>query len=42
VSDREDPFLRSVVSLLQETKDVDSLDNRILEIMRKLVAGRKG
>jgi hypothetical protein len=42
VSDREDPFLRSVVSLLQETKDVESLDNRMLEIMRKLVAGRKG
>jgi len=40
LSDQDDPFFRSLVALLLETKDVASLDRLLLDIMRQYVAGR--
>jgi hypothetical protein len=40
LSDREEPFLRTLVPLLLETKDVTALDRLILDISNKLVVRR--
>jgi len=40
VSDRQDPFLRTLVVLLLETKDLSSLNQLMLEISNKFVVGR--
>jgi hypothetical protein len=40
LSDRQDPFLRTLVDLLLETKDLSSLDRLMLDISNKFVAGR--
>ena len=40
LQDSEDPFLRSLVQLLLDTKDVTSLDRLILDISSKLVVRR--
>lgn len=40
LSERDDPFLRSLVSVLRETPDVASLDRVILDVTDRYVAGR--
>ncbi len=40
LNDRDDPFLRSLVSVLRETPDVSSLDRVILDVTDRYVAGR--
>ncbi len=40
LDDRQDPFLRTLVAMLGDTRDVASLDGVILDISRKLVVQR--
>ena len=40
LSDRQEPFLRTLVALLLDTRDVASLDSLMLDISHKFVAGR--
>jgi hypothetical protein len=40
LSERDDPFLRSLVGMLLDTKDVASLDRLILDILDDYVVGR--
>jgi hypothetical protein len=40
LSDREDPFLRSLVGMLLDTKDIASMDRLILDILDDYVVGR--
>ena len=40
LSDRQDPFLRTLVPMVRNTPDVASLDRAILDISRKLVVQR--
>jgi hypothetical protein len=40
LSDRQEPFLRTLVALLLETKDLSSLNHLMLDISNKFVAGR--
>jgi len=40
LSDGDDPFLRSLVGMLLETRDIASLDRLILDILDHYVAGR--
>jgi hypothetical protein len=37
LDDQQDPFLRTLVGMLRDTTDVNSLDRVILDISRKLV-----
>jgi len=40
LTDREEPVLRAMISLLLETPDADTLDARLQETLDRLVAGR--
>jgi hypothetical protein len=40
LSDRDDPFLRSLVTLLRQTPDVPSLDRVMLDVTNRFTAGR--
>lgn len=40
-SERDEPFLRSLMSVWLETGDSEALDRVILDALEKLVAGRR-
>ena len=40
-TDKEEPFLRSLMTVFLETDDVDALDRAILDTLDQLVAGRR-
>jgi hypothetical protein len=40
VDDAEQPFVRALIPILRETRDVASLDATLLDIVEKLTGGR--